>query len=37
MRLLNVDTIEEARRKLLEAASAGKPKAETVYFTESCG
>lgn len=37
MRLLNVDTTEEARRKLLEAASAGKPKAETVYFTESCG
>ena len=37
MRLLSVDTIEEARGKIFDAASERKPETETVHFTESCG
>lgn len=37
MRLLKVDTLEEARRKLLDAAAGKKPGTETVSFTDSLG
>lgn len=37
MRLLNVDTIEEARRKLLEASERKQPETEQVAFFEALG